>query len=82
MFQSTHPLRGATLRLLILVYIWSFNPRTPCEVRRNALLEAVAMPFSFNPRTPCEVRPARVFASLMVLWFQSTHPLRGATQVG
>ena len=33
----------------------------------------------FNPRTPCGVRPARDHAQFGVIKFQSTHPLRGAT---
>ena len=36
-FQSTHPLRGATLPDLIPVDgKCDFNPRTPCGVRRTA----------------------------------------------
>ena len=34
-FQSTHPLRGATLCFKSSISSWSyFNPRTPCGVRR------------------------------------------------
>ena len=36
MFQSTHPLRGATYMCdKRRCYCIRFNPRTPCEVRRN-----------------------------------------------
>ena len=33
----------------------------------------------FNPRTPCGARPANVCRAALVNGFQSTHPLRGAT---
>ena len=34
LFQSTHPLRGATsIATISLVACWHFNPRTPCGVR-------------------------------------------------
>ena len=37
-FQSTHPLRGATLILnLFLNSVSHFNPRTPCGVRLAAV---------------------------------------------
>ncbi len=38
-----------------------FNPRTPCGVRRLALLRGQAAPGHFNPRTPCGVRHRRVY---------------------
>ena len=56
-----------------------FNPRTPCGVRLRLIPFEVNIP-NFNPRTPCGVRLS-LFAPLSpFLRFQSTHPLRGATQ--
>ncbi len=56
-FQSTHPVRGATLRprcpVLSIPY---FNPRTPCGVRLFHH-PAPTLGCYFNPRTPCGVRP-------------------------
>ena len=78
-FQSTHPLRGATLfpQLGFLVYI-DFNPRTPCGVRQECFGISL-FAFDFNPRTPCGVRHGRTQSKARWTKFQSTHPLRGAT---
>ena len=35
---------------------------------------------NFNPRTPCGVRPDNITPSTVSIWFQSTHPMRGATK--
>ena len=79
-FQSTHPLRGATLPPLTTApppgY---FNPRTPCGVRLKAALDS-KLSTHFNPRTPCGVRPCTNAVIVRPSPFQSTHPLRGATQ--
>ena len=34
-FQSTHPLRGATISSYVFACRFCFNPRTPCEVRQD-----------------------------------------------
>ena len=34
----------------------------------------------FNPRTPCGVRPRMFSTHVLIAAFQSTHPLRGATE--
>ena len=80
-FQSTHPLRGATLSTTIRKTSLShFNPRTPCGVRR-LYPHADCAGRDFNPRTPCGVRPqARKWYNWLIE-FQSTHPLRGATGI-
>ena len=55
-FQSTHPLRGATAACAFMASSASyFNPRTPCGVR-PALATGPSIPTHFNPRTPCGVR--------------------------
>ena len=56
-----------------------FNPRTPCGVRPLGFA-APGQPIYFNPRTPCGVRLLRVVAWMYLFKFQSTHPLRGATE--
>ena len=56
-FQSTHPLRGATVlltdRLRSTEY---FNPRTPCGVRPILFQNLNRTLSNFNPRPPCGVR--------------------------
>ena len=56
-----------------------FNPRTPCGVRPVVRHRDRPPPMHFNPRTPCGVRLACGSAATVVVPFQSTHPLRGAT---
>ena len=41
--------------MLILYFLINFNPRTPCEVRRQTG-HYNRRACNFNPRTPCEVR--------------------------
>ena len=59
--------------------ISNFNPRTPCGVRRERLQHEGGGRRNFNPRTPCGVRPLSRSRRRVILIFQSTHPLRGAT---
>ena len=55
-----------------------FNPRTPCGVRPENVRFSPPV-FNFNPRTPCGVRPRATISAPSSPAFQSTHPLRGAT---
>ena len=57
-----------------------FNSRTSCEVRPDALMQALADD-NFNSRTSCEVRPLLAGNHSRVLPFQLTHLLRGATRL-
>ena len=57
-----------------------FNPRTPCGVRPRLLRATEIRFFHFNPRTPCGVRRRIPRPQLAEARFQSTHPLRGATE--
>ena len=80
-FQSTHPVRGAT----IFVHLFTpnernFNPRTPCGVRPPTRASSTRPP-NFNPRTPCGVRRLPSSDANDRGEFQSTHPVRGATIV-
>ena len=55
-FQSTHPLRGATVpRSARAGGLRHFNPRTPCGVRLHERAHNEHLR-DFNPRTPCGVR--------------------------
>ena len=57
-----------------------FNPRTPCGVRLLPRYKEPTGYLDFNPRTPCGVRrPAKWKWDTRSI-FQSTHPLRGATE--
>ncbi len=81
-FQSTHPMRGATYGCKGIQFDnRNFNPRTPCGVRRHYTRIIKMRKAYFNPRTPCGVRPAAVQPSGKRSRFQSTHPMRGATQL-
>ena len=80
LFQSTHPLRGATPpRSPGSAAMSNFNPRTPCGVRPMRRGDRQQKQGDFNPRTPCGVRPLGLMPDLARWIFQSTHPLRGAT---
>ena len=79
-FQSTRPLRGATLRpfqrCLLLPY---FNPRAPCGARHKRATDGTAN-VQFQSTRP--LRGATFIVSLyaIIISFQSTRPLRGATR--
>ena len=63
-FQSTHPLRGATLKCKLLCCLFKFQSTHP--LRGATLNHSVSPPFvgNFNPRTPCGVRlPSRACSS-------------------
>ena len=79
LFQSTLPLRGATLRPDAQVWdIDNFNPRSPYGERRR--IAAFSAPSdNFNPRSPYGERPGRHTMRMPPCVFQSTLPLRGAT---
>ena len=78
-FQSTHPVRGATSRILSPPYrSFYFNPRTPCGVRRH--LRAGRRDHSrFQSTHPVRGATPGYMISPSSLSFQSTHPVRGAT---
>ena len=58
-----------------------FNPRTSCEVRRNALRPILRREYHFNPRTSCEVRRDGYQIPDFQTTFQSTHLVWGATEL-
>ena len=78
-FQSTHPVRGATgsaRRRQVRSGISIHAPRAGCD---NAWRYITRRQTDFNPRTPCGVRLRRCLQSTQTATFQSTHPVRGAT---
>ena len=78
-FQSTHPLRGATRRSggdRVLPLISIHAPLAGCDLQVRQGLPAFR---DFNPRTPCGVRLETRMRVSKPIKFQSTHPLRGAT---
>ena len=81
-FQSTHPLRGATVQGdhghgggMISIHA----PLAGCD---HTTGRRTSCSTHFNPRTPCGVRPLTDPQQLQARKFQSTHPLRGATFTG
>ena len=80
-FQSTLPLRGATWRRYKNKDCWGdFNPRSPYGERRVVTPHHRCLRLDFNPRSPYGERPTRLRFSVVADGFQSTLPLRGATQ--
>ena len=78
-FQSTHPMRGATETCLHAKYHGQdFNPRTPCGVRQA---HSCGRRFSGRFQSTHPIRGATTASIPMVQTaaFQSTHPMRGAT---
>ena len=79
-FQSTHPVRGATVsrrKLISWLMISIHAPRAGCDWQAPYGTKARRY---FNPRTPCGVRLACASPPLRRRKFQSTHPVRGATK--
>ena len=79
-FQSTHPVWGATLICLaesFFEFISIHAPRVGCDPAQASCLRCVRR--YFNPRTPCGVRHFVPYYMLVKLQFQSTHPVWGAT---
>ena len=57
-FQSTRPLRGATVSMMpTVVLFWNFNPRAPCGARPSRYGTDTDYDLHFNPRAPCGARP-------------------------
>ena len=54
-----------------------FNPRTPCGVRRQGILNRAARRGNFNPRTPCGVRLPCCIERKMSLSISIHAPLAG-----
>ena len=80
-FQSTRPLRGATVAGGdTKCMAGDFNPRAPCGARRSRMLfPQICLPISIHaPLAGRDMRSVSAFSSCRL--FQSTRPLRGATR--
>ena len=64
---------------LIFCECIDFNPRAPCGARPMTVLLFAEL-FNFNPRAPCGARLIHRRGVIGVRLFQSTRPVRGATQ--
>ncbi len=73
-------MRGATLLADELrQIIWDFNPRTPCGVRRKRKNSRRLAPISIHaPHAGCDQK--QDIGPQQRSRFQSTHPMRGATE--
>ena len=80
-FQSTHPLRGATITRTPARRGHGISIHAPLAGCDFSSTRTAAAPRHFNPRTPCGVRQSTILSISRLLEFQSTHPLRGATSV-
>ena len=65
--------------LTLIQFHKDFNPRTPCGVRLPSFPTRRVPGRHFNPRTPCGVRHGCTSFRSLPAEFQSTHPVRGAT---
>ena len=78
-FQSTHPLRDATVlqcHVLSFICISIHAPLTGCD---TILSRTRSHMLNFNPRTPYGMRRQSKMTACWLRKFQSTHPLRDAT---
>ena len=77
--HQLHPVRCVTATVRISIY---FNQRTPCGVQPASQTDHQRTRYNFNQRTPCGVQPrSRTGFRDGRPPFQSTHPVRGATDV-
>ncbi len=79
-FQSTRPLRGATTPLPSPPSSLSISIHAPLAGRDLSIHGVPAQPIDFNPRAPCGARLLLYRRCYHCTIFQSTRPLRGATQ--
>ena len=80
-FQSTLPMRGATSGSNAHKLIrCDFNPHSPCGERHICFIFIVCHQ-NFNPHSPCGERRGLFCRCFCLDLFQSTLPMRGATQV-
>ena len=79
-FQSTLPVRGATIALFeFLTGSGIFQSTLPVRGATNSAMPDEAGKEDFNPRSPCGERPAWAVDQPLHCRFQSTLPVRGAT---
>ena len=80
-FQSTRPVRGATVAYNAVNFGLSISIHAPRAGRDSGPLPFRPTRCNFNPRAPCGARQQLFYLRLRVAIFQSTRPVRGATRV-
>ena len=79
-FQSTHPARGATRKVVEPYSPQAFQSTHPARGATSFPTARKSFVLYFNPRTPRGVRQVSNISFLLFhSTFQSTHPARGAT---
>ena len=78
-FQSTRPMRGATRQPRRRFGDAKVSIHAPHAGRDRRLLAAYPPIGCFNPRAPCGARPKITTVAVKKSAFQSTRPMRGAT---
>ena len=72
-FQSTLPMRGATLASPPCSSHSNFNPRSPCGERPARKKDLFLRPY-FNPRSPCGERSAfPLFCTALIISIHAPH---------
>ena len=80
-FQSTRPMRGATERLNLLFGRPDVSIHAPHAGRDCHNLSPLIIKRRFNPRAPCGARRCIGYCVSFAFLFQSTRPMRGATDL-
>ena len=79
-FQSTRPVRGATVLRRLYGSPIKISIHAPRAGRDLTATESLDGQTNFNPRAPCGARPVPCMVFFVPLIFQSTRPVRGATE--
>ena len=78
-FQSTLPMRGATVDFAVLAVEAAISIHAPHAGSDHTGMLCALGPGDFNPRSPCGERLGGSAGSTLSFRFQSTLPMRGAT---
>ena len=76
-FQSTHPLRGATTNDILLPRTYKFQSTHPLRGATHHQPERLVIRIDFNPRTPCGVRLEHPSKSVLPTRISIHAPLAG-----
>ena len=79
-FNPRSPCGERHLHQCFFHHIVNFNPRSPCGERRQQPPTGWWLCVDFNPRSPCGERPKAARRNTSRSKFQSTLPMRGATE--
>ena len=81
-FQSTHPLRGATVQIGGIFLIYEFQSTHPLRGATRRLRSCMLRHAKFQSTHPLRGATFSNIERKIDSVFQSTHPLRGATGIG